>query len=164
MFIEFSIGFIVGSILTGHYFTKRYEKQHKHCPYRNTGINVGGKLIKPTKSSSGCNTQQRTISGNNINIGSNISVDGDIITRGVGKCHMNVIVEGDCVNLATTNGDVMVRGDVTNSVTTSNGSVEVKHDIIGSVTTENGDIECDGAIRGEVKTTLGDIIQRTHIN
>jgi hypothetical protein len=144
MFIEFAMGVIVGGIVIGIHSANKYEKVHSNCPYN--------------KNKSSCKNHSYTVNGNSININNGkLVVDGEVVTGGLGQCHVQVTVEGDCKDVTTSNGDVDVMGDVTNNVKTTNGDIEVHKSVGGNVSTTNGDVDCDGSVGGSVSTNMGNI-------
>ena len=98
------------------------------------------------------------ITGNNIIANSKITVDGKVIFDNTNQTHkVTIIVEGDCDNVKTSNGEVEVKG-YAGSVTTTLGNVSVGDTVSGNVETTLGNVTVrNGNIIGNVKTTLGDV-------
>ena len=68
----------------------------------------------------------------------NITVEGDVQTLKVDACDQ-VTINGNCGNIITETGDIMIKGDVS-----------------GNIQNDTGDIVC-GNVGGYCKTNVGDI-------
>jgi len=139
----FMLGVIFGGTLVGQYITRHWEKRHNNCPYNQT----------QTK----CKDSSYTVSGKSIKINDKITVDGEVIDKNIKHHHVFITVTGDCHDLTTTNGNVDVKGNITNNVHTTNGDVTVHNNVNGNITTTTGDVVCNGAVGGNVQTELGNI-------
>ena len=147
-FMGFSIGIVAGGAIVAGI---RYNTSM----ISNT---INGATIKGSFIGGDGEPRKYNVSGNSISIGSQLIVDGKVITDGIGNCNVHVTVERDCHDLTTGNGSVEVRGSVMNDIHTSNGRVDVKNGVGGNVTTSNGRVTVThGSIKGNVKTTNGRI-------
>ena len=145
MIVELIIGAAIGGTVVAYHLNQKYERVHSNCPYN--------------KDKSSYKNHSYTVSGQSINIGQDgkLIVDGKVIADGMSQCYVKITVDGDCHDLTTHNGDVVVKGNITNNIKTSNGDVTIGEFCNGTITTVNGDVECKGDIYGNISTKMGNI-------
>lgn len=86
-----------------------------------------------------------------------VTINGKIVSIPEDAKVINITVEGDCGSVSGANGEVVVKGNVSQWVKNHNGDVEVGGDVGGSVENMNGDISIRGAVSGSVHNMNGDI-------
>ncbi len=70
---------------------------------------------------------------------------------------VKLIVVGNVESINSENSDVTVDGEV-NTVTTKNGNVNIKGNVTNNVESKNGNINIHGSVGGDVTTKNGNII------
>ena len=84
-----------------------------------------------------------------------IKIEGNVQTLDVDYCK-RIEVTGDVETLASTSGDITVKGNVKDYIESTSGNVQIDGDVGGNVKTTSGDVRAKN-ITGKVKTTSGDI-------
>lgn len=98
----------------------------------------------------------KSYSGSNVSINSgSLTIDGVVQDDTIGHT-VNIVVNGDCLDINNTAGNVSVIGS-TGNVKTVSGDVVCGH-VLGSVQTVSGDVK-SGKVSGNIKTVSGDIYE-----
>ncbi len=99
----------------------------------------------------------KTYNGNNLSVVNNkVYIDGKLVDQEDAKV-INIHVEGNIETLDVDHCDVLeIKGNCGN-VTSKNGNIVVKGDVEGDVTNKNGNIIC-GNVAGDADTKNGNVI------
>lgn len=94
--------------------------------------------------------------GNNVSVrNGKVTIDGVVQADHSKEPRIMIYVTGDCETVQSSDGDIIINGDVSGDVQSTNGDIEAEN-VTGKVTTTNGDVEC-WDVGGDVTTTNGDI-------
>lgn len=119
--------------------------------------NLMNKILNITGNTSTVTINDRTYSGTNISI-----IDGVIVMDGksVSKLDtfkINVVIQGNCEVVQTTQGNITANGNVNCDITTSQGDITISNNVNGNVKTSMGNVNIKGNVTGNVKTGMGNI-------
>lgn len=101
------------------------------------------------------------VSGNNITvINDKVFVDGQEVELGNTKHTLfNIVVEGNTQEISGNFEKIVIKGDA-GTVTSTNGDINVRGNVTQDVSTNNGDVTIKGHVHGNVKTLNGNIKHR----
>lgn len=115
------------------------------------------KILNITGNASTVTINDRTYNGTNISIVDGvITMDGKTITK-LDTFKIDVVVQGNCEVVQTTQGNITANGNVNCDITTSQGDITVNNHVTGNISTSMGDVNIKGNVTGNVKTSMGDI-------
>lgn len=113
------------------------------------------KILNITGNTSTVTINDRTYNGTNISIVDGvITMDGKTITK-LDTFKIDVVVQGNCEVVQTTQGNITANGNVNCDITTSQGDITVNNHVTGNISTSMGDVNIKGNVTGNVKTSMG---------
>lgn len=106
------------------------------------------------------NINGKSYKGKSLSVkGSVIIIDGKVVTDGKDLPKISIVINGDIEKLDVDVCDtIKVKGSVY-SLNSTNGDVVVNGNVLDRINTINGDVKC-GDVGGSISTVNGDVIKK----